>query len=263
MFLEAVLVSYGFYIMRNIDVNIDAGEYSCGTERKKEATILSMISRCNIACGGHAGNDKSMYSTLTLAKRFGVVCGAHPSYPDTKGFGRRTMVIDASDLKESLKKQICTLSTIARELGIALKHVKPHGALYNEAMQENSIARLIVQVVAEFDAELCILGMPNSALQEETKRAGLIFLSEGFIDRRYNSRGSLVSRKEKSAVIDDVDECVSQALALALHNSFPAADGTILTLDIKTLCIHGDNPKALEITRAIHRAFTNAGFLIG
>lgn len=249
--------------MRSIDFNIDVGEYSHSAEQEREEAMLSMVSRCNIACGGHVGNDISMCRTLGLAKHFGVSCGAHPSYPDTEGFGRRSMVIDADDLKQSLKKQIYALYTRARELDITLTHVKPHGALYNEAMQERSLARLIAEVVVEIDAGLRVLGMPDSVLQEEAERVGLVFLSEGFIDRRYNSKGVLVSRKEEGAVIDDVAACVSQALSLALHNLLPTCDGATLILNLKTLCLHSDNPKALEITRAVHRAFINAGFVIG
>ncbi len=249
--------------MRSIDCNVDAGEYASAAERDKESQILALLSRCNIACGGHAGNETSMRHTLRCARHYGLQCGAHPSYPDVQGFGRRVLSMSAGDLRNSLKQQIGALQTIARELDCALTHVKPHGALYNKAMEDDALSVLIAEVVAELDVNFALLGMPNSALEAAAARVGLAFLREGFVDRRYRANGALVARSEKGAVIEEPHACAAQALALAEARPVRSYEGAALTLQVQTLCLHGDNPHALEVARSLHAAFVEAGFSVG
>lgn len=249
--------------MHKIDLNSDLGEYKNDVEEKRESAILSIVSRCNIACGGHAGNEASMHRTLNLAREMGVACGVHPSYPDIEGFGRRSMTMDSDQLKVSLKNQINLLYKIACELDIPLEHVKPHGALYNDAMDNALLSRLIVEVVAEVDDGLAIVGIPDSELEKAAAAMDMHFIREGYCDRRYNSKGRLIPRSEKGAVIDDMNTHIEQSLALAMGKPVWTSEGTELNLNIQTLCIHSDTEKSLKTAQAIHRAFIEAGIHIG
>ncbi|NNU14765.1 5-oxoprolinase subunit PxpA [Parvularcula sp. ZS-1/3] len=238
-----------------IDLNADLGE-----GMPSDAAMMPYLSSCNIACGGHAGDEASMRAALRLAKAHGVSAGAHPSYPDHEHFGRKSMAMEAEELTRTLREQIDLLLALAKEEGVALTHVKPHGALYNDAAKDRTIADAVVAAVPE---GLALVGLAGSAMKEAAKVRGLAFIREGFVDRRYTDEGFLQPRAEAGSVLDDADARIEQAVALARGDAVKTASGGGLVISAQTLCLHGDTPGAAEAARAIHEALTRAGFAIG
>lgn len=243
--------------MRVIDLNADMGEYSDEAGQANEAALMPLVSSCSIACGGHAGDEASMRATLRLAKSHGVSAGAHPSFPDREGFGRRSLAIGAADLLKEVNAQIASVKKIALQEGVALAHVKPHGMLYNDAARELSLARAVA-VAAE---GLILVGPPGSALETAAAERGLRFAAEGFVDRLYLASGALTPRSEPGAVIADIPARARQALAIAERRAVAAADGA-LRITVQTLCIHSDSPGAAETATAVRKALEDAGFAI-
>lgn len=240
-----------------IDLNADMGEYSNHRERDNEAALMPLISSCSIACGGHAGDEKTMRATVRLAQTHGVSIGAHPAYPDREGFGRRNLEYEADFLQSSLREQVASLKAVATEEGAKVRHVKPHGALYNAAAKNIALASL----VAKAAEGLILVGPPGSALEEAAEEAGLVFAAEGFVDRLYQSSGALTPRTEAGAIIENITARADQALAIAGGNVFKAADGN-LKLSVKTLCIHSDSPGAVETAKATRAKLEENGFTI-
>lgn len=239
---------------RSIDLNADMGEYSSPESAQNEAALMGLITSCSIACGGHTGDAQTMSRTVQLAKTNAVAIGAHPSYPDREGFGRRTIDIDPEALAASLRTQIDRLLEILDSEGVTLRHIKPHGALYNDAARDEPLANMIVAQARG----AAILGPPGSALETAARSAGATFLAEGFVDRLYCKDGSLTPRAMPGAVIADVETRALQATAIARGAEFPAADGA-LRLHAHTLCIHSDSPGALDTARAVREALRSAG----
>jgi UPF0271 protein len=223
-----------------IDLNCDLGE-GAGTD----AEVLPLITTANVACGFHAGDPATAYATIALAAKHGVRVGAHPSFPDREDFGRREMDRGEQQVYEDCVYQIGALAGIAKANGVALSHVKPHGALYNMACRDDRYARPVVAAAELF--RLPLMGLQNSRVQE-LSRSG--FISEGFTDRRYRSDGTLVPRAEPDAFVHDPSEAARQALWLANERG------------VRTLCVHGDNPQAVAFVRALRAALTAAGFTI-
>lgn len=217
--------------MRAIDLNADLGEG--GTE---DAELLSLVTSCNIACGGHAGDDDIMRKTVALALASGVAIGAHPGYEDRENFGRLEMNLPLQSITDLVARQVGKLAGFA---GDHLHHVKPHGALYIQANRDASLAAAVVEGVRKISPKLMLYAPPLGALAAAGRAAGLIVRAEGFADRRYREDGSLVPRNEPGAVISDIDEAVAQALELAQSGR------------IETLCVHGDGPHAVAMLRAI------------
>ncbi|MGB6231795.1 MAG: 5-oxoprolinase subunit PxpA, partial [Litorimonas sp.] len=215
--------------MKTIDLNADIGEADSADWAAAEAAILTHISSANIACGGHAGDDASMRTTVRGATANGVVIGAHPAYPDREHFGRRSLVLDQdigeAELQRSLTAQIVRLAEIAADEGARVAYVKPHGQLYNDAVSDPRKATLIARTIAEVDADLILLGGPNSEMGRAAERHGLSFVAEGFIDRRYSDDGHLVSRATPGAVIEDQDDRLDQARKLATTGEVRTASG--------------------------------------
>lgn len=243
--------------MRVIDLNADMGEYADMAQRDIEAALMPLVSSCSIACGGHTGDDATMRHTALLAKELNVGIGAHPSYPDREGFGRRSRVFDADELAQSLRAQIGALKSILDREGLTLRHVKPHGALYNDAAKSKALARLVVEAAED----AIIMGPPGSMIEAAAKNAGKAFAAEGFVDRLYLQSGALTPRGTPGAVIEDISIRAQQAVAIARGDLFSTVDGA-LSLHVQTLCIHSDSPGAVETARAVRAGLEEAGFAI-
>ncbi len=235
---------------RTIDLNADLGEDPSAGGRRRDAAILEVVTSCSIACGGHAGDAETMRATLQLANACGVAAGAHPSYPDREGFGRRALEISIEDLRASLDEQIAALAAEAAALGVALSHVKPHGALYNAAAKDLALA----EAVAAEAGGRPLVGPPNSALEAAAKAEGLAFIAEGFVDRAYAADGALVDRGEPGAVIPDLKGRLAQAQSIAVKGAVATVDGGAIPLQAATLCLHSDTDGAVETARFVRRA---------
>lgn len=218
--------------MRAIDLNADLGEGDAWDDE-----LLEIVSSCNIACGGHAGDEMSMRKTVAAASANGVAIGAHPGYPDREGFGRRSKFLTGDALLGSLVSQIKNLVSVTNEHDEELSHVKPHGALYNDAVNDRMLADIITAAIAEAAPTAALVGLPDSELENAAAAAELVFVGEGFVDRAYQADGQLVPRSERGAVHESLELVVPQAVALVGK--------------VDTLCIHGDTPGAAEVARAV------------
>src|SRR5256885_6177648 len=221
---------------------------------------MPLITSANIACGGHAGNENVMRTTVELAMRNKVAIGAHPSYPDRERFGRVPMDIPARELIDSIQRQVDSLVAIAARIGARVTHVKAHGALYNQGERDGSIARNIIFGIqaATGGHDLVIVAPPGSAMVEEASGAGMKVAREGFVDRAYEADGTLQSRSVAGAVLTDPADAVRQALSFVKDGGVTAVDGTFLKLAVDTLCVHGDTPGAPDIARAVRDALGKA-----
>ncbi len=243
--------------MTTIDLNADLGE---GAPYDDE--LMQIVSSANIACGGHAGDAATMASAVQSAIAGGVAIGAHPGYPDRDGFGRESGFMRGDDLYEALTEQVTALADIAAELGARVAHVKPHGALYNDAVHDPGLADIIARVTAEAPGRPAFMGMANTELQAAAERHGLDFIAEAFIDRAYEPDGTLVSRKEPGAVHEDMNVTTTQAVRLAESGRVTARDGGQVDVCADTLCIHGDTPGAAEKARAVRDVLESHGVTI-
>lgn len=240
--------------MVTVDLNSDLGE-GAGTERE----IMPFITSANIACGAHAGDERSMRETLQLAIANHVAPGAHPGYRDPANFGRAALEIPADELTADLVAQIGTLRGIARSLGTDLVHVKAHGALYNTAQHDEAVAGAIVAAVQRAAPECVLFVFPASAVERAARTAGLRVAREGFIDRAYEPDGTLRSRTKSDALITDPERAASQAVSFVREGGVRAHDGKFRQLAVDTLCVHGDTPGAPVILRAARAALVAAG----
>ncbi|HEV2249730.1 MAG TPA: 5-oxoprolinase subunit PxpA [Candidatus Limnocylindria bacterium] len=243
--------------MATIDLNSDLGE-GAGTE----AAIMPLITSANIACGAHAGDERSMRETLQLAIANKVAPGAHPGYRDPASFGRLALDIPADELTADLVVQIDALRKIARSEGTDLAHVKAHGALYNTAQLDEGVAAAIVAAVRQAVPRCVLFVFPGSAVERAARAAGLRVAREGFIDRTYEADGTLRSRTHADALITDPERAATQALSFVRYGGVRARDGTFLRLDVDTLCVHGDTPGAPAILRAARAALVSADLAV-
>lgn len=233
-----------------IDFNCDLGE-----EAGNDEAIMPHITSANIACGFHAGNENVMRATVKLAKQHGVNIGAHPGWNDRKNFGRTEMNVSADQAEEIIFQQIQALARIAKEEGIALTHVKPHGALYNQAAKDRVLADAIVRAVKRISVGLILVGLAGSGLCEAGVKAGIQVAGEGFPDRAYNPDGTLMSRSKRGAVIESPEDVAANALRLIKDGiSFGGK-----VVHVETLCLHGDNPHAAENARLLHEVLLKNG----
>lgn len=239
----------GSEIIMKIDLNCDMGE-NIGNEED----IMPYITSANIACGFHAGNEMSMRAIVRLAKRYGVAVGAHPSWKDSEGFGRREMSLPPDEVEALILYQIDALYIIAEAEGVELHHVKPHGALYNQAAKDKVLANAVARAVKRFSSDLILVGLASSDLAEAGIEAGLRVANEGFPDRNYNSDGTLVSRKQADAIIEVPEEIASKAVGLAQQGI--EINGRRIRLD--TLCLHGDHPHAAKNAELVREALEKA-----
>jgi len=226
-----------------IDLNCDMGE-NIGNDE----AIMPYITSANIACGFHAGDSKSMQATVRLAKKYGVPVGAHPSWLDVEGFGRREMTLPLDEVEALILYQIGALSAIAKAEGVELVHVKPHGALYNQAAKDRSLADAIARTIKSFSVDLVLVGLAGSGLIEAGLEVGLKVMNEGFPDRNYNPDGTLVSRKESHAIIESPEDVAKHVVEL-IQNGILFGEKRV---QVDTLCLHGDHPRAAENAKLIH-----------
>lgn len=240
--------------MASIDLNADLGE---GDPYDEE--LLQIVSSCNVACGGHAGDAESMAVTVRSAIANGVATGAHPGYPDREGFGRQSGFMSGSALYDALTEQVAVFSEISAHLGARVTHVKPHGALYNDAVRNQPLADIMARVTAEAPGDLAFVGMANTELEFAALRHGLTFIAEAFVDRAYEPDGTLVPRTEPGAVHEALSVATTQAVRLAEENEVTARDGATIAVRADTLCIHGDTPAAAEKARAVRDVLESHG----
>ena len=244
-----------------IDLNCDMGEGLGTLELGHDADIMPYISSANIACGFHAGSPLIMARTVALAKKSGVAIGAHPSYPDLEGFGRREMNLTPEEVEDIVLYQIGALVAFCKAEGVELNHVKPHGALYNQAAKDIQLAEAIARAVRRFSPSLVLVGLAGSKLIEAGLDTGLAVAREAFPDRGYMKDGSLMPRSQKEAVLENPEEVMLNALRLAQEGiQVEPAEGHLDFFQIDTLCLHGDNPAALENARMVSQVLREAGF---
>jgi UPF0271 protein len=235
-----------------IDINADLGEGG-----NYDEDILALISTANIACGGHTGDEMSMTTAIKTAKRYGVKIGAHPSFVDRDNFGRSAMHPPLDELYQQLKKQIQDLTNIAHTENMQLNHVKPHGALYNQAAQDMAMAEVLVMVIKECDPSLSLMGLAQSPLIQYAQSQGVSTIEEAFSDRRYHLNGSLVSRQNPLGCITDVQQVTQQCITLVKHQTMVSIEGPTFILNAKSICVHGDGEHALRFIRQIRQQFLN------
>ena len=248
--------------MHYIDLNCDMGESFGRYVLGRDAEMMPLISSANIACGFHAGDPSVMRQTVSLAARHGIGIGAHPGFPDLVGFGRREMRMDANELRDALIYQISALMGFAQVCGTRVRHVKPHGALYNMAADDEALARAIVSAISELDVSLILVGLAGSKMLKIAQAAGLQAVGEAFADRAYHADGSLVSRNMPGAVLTNSSEIAERVVKMATARKVTTLDGAELDLDFETICLHGDTPGAVEHARIIVERLRQEGIEI-
>lgn len=237
-----------------IDLNADLGEGGDADE-----ALLGLVSSANIACGWHAGGANAMRDCVRLAVRQAVAIGAHPSFHDPANFGRKEMHLPPDDIYAGILYQLGALSAIAQAEGVRVAHLKPHGALYNQAARDPAIAEAIISAVHDFDPSVAVFGLANSPFISMARDAGLAAVEEGFADRGYRADGSLVPRTEPGALIHDEDEMLERVLSMVRDKRVRAVSGGWVPLDIRTLCLHGDGPHALAFAQKLREMLKTNG----
>lgn len=248
--------------MAKIDLNCDMGESFGAYKLGFDEEMIKHVSSANIACGFHAGDPVVMQRTIRLAKTYGVKVGAHPSYPDLLGFGRRNMAVAATDVKGYLIYQIGALQAFARVEGLELQHVKPHGALYNMAVKDPKLAQAIAEAVRSLDKGLILVVLAGSAWVNIAKEQGLRVAGEAFADRAYSADGSLVPRSQPGAVIKDKKEVAERVIRMIEEGRVKAITGEDVIIKADTICLHGDTPGALELAIHLRSALGDRGIKV-
>jgi len=248
--------------MKHIDLNCDMGELPEALADGSQEALMQYVSSANIACGGHAGNARIMRATVEQALRHGVSVGAHPGYEDSANFGRIELSLSHEEIASLMQRQIFALDEIAGQCGAKLVHVKPHGALYNQAARDREISRAIAEGVRRWRRDVTLVGLAGSVMLEEFRAAGFAVAAEAFADRQYEADGSLRSRKFADALLRDPSDAARQALRIVEEGNVVAGDGNVVKLVAQTICIHGDTPGALDIAAAIHHRLSSAGVRI-
>jgi UPF0271 protein len=242
-----------------IDLNADVGEASTADGKTAEMAVLSAVTSVNIACGAHAGDLDTMHELVAAAAAGGVAIGAHPGYADREGKGRREQKLSASEIATLVREQVNLLMSVARAHRVEVRHVKPHGALYNQAAVDASIADAIAEGVRQASPALRLVGLARSELIRAARSAGLTAAAEAFADRAYRRDGTLVPRSESHAVLTDDAAVVAQALSIAIRRRVQLDDGHRLDVDADTICVHGDTPGAAQLARRVRESLTDAG----
>jgi UPF0271 protein len=247
---------------RSIDLNADLGEGYGPWTMGDDAAMLDIVSSANVACGGHASDPDTMARTLTLAKARGVVTGAHPSYPDKEGFGRRRLPATEAEIEHFVAAQVGALMAIGRLVGQPVRYVKPHGALGNIAAAEAPVAAAIVRAVRAIDPALAMLAISGTALETVARAEGLAAYSEIFADRGYTPAGQLVPRSAAGAMITDADAASDRLLGFLDSGDMPTVGGAPIRLAADSVCIHGDSAHAVAMARRVRDAFCARGLTI-
>ncbi|HEV2197613.1 MAG TPA: 5-oxoprolinase subunit PxpA [Candidatus Acidoferrum sp.] len=245
--------------MMRIDLNCDMGELPEAIADGTQQALLCSITSANVACGGHAGDERTMRTTIEQAMRARVAVGAHPGYPDRENFGRLELKMSAEAVANSIYEQVRALAEVAAKCRTKLVHVKPHGALYNQAVKNRELAEAIAKGVAKYDKSLVLMGLAESPMLEVFREAGFAVAAEAFADRHYEADGTLRSRKFENALIRDPAEAAKQALSIAQRGIVTAHDGTEVKLTAQTICIHGDTPGSVQIAAAVAHTLRSGG----
>jgi 5-oxoprolinase (ATP-hydrolysing) subunit A len=244
--------------MKSIDLNCDMGELPEAIADGTQEALMRSITSVNVACGGHAGDERTMKTTIEQALRWKLAIGAHPGYPDRANFGRVELKLPAEAIADTVLEQVRALAEIAAGCGVRLAHVKPHGALYNQAVHSRELAAAIANGVARWGNAVVLVGLAGSPMLGVFREAGFAVAAEAFADRRYEPDGTLRSRKFEDALIRDPEEAGRQALSIVERRAVTACDGTEVAVDAQTICIHGDTPGAPKIAAAVARSLREA-----
>jgi 5-oxoprolinase (ATP-hydrolysing) subunit A len=243
----------------HIDINCDMGEVPEAIADGTQESLMPNLTSVNIACGGHAGDEETMRITVAQALRHGLSIGAHPGYPDRANFGRLELEMSLEVLAESICRQIAALAAVVDRAGAKMTHVKPHGALYNQAVKNRALARAIAGGVARFEGGLALIGLAGSPMLDVFRDAGFTVAAEAFADRRYEPDGSLRPRRFEDALIRDPEQAAAQALRIATEGRAIASNGAEIALRAETICIHGDTPGSPDIAAAVARRLREQG----
>ncbi|WP_111895814.1 LamB/YcsF family protein [Acinetobacter sp. MB5] len=245
-----------------IDLNSDLGESYGAWQMGNDSLILAVVSSANIACGFHAGDPAGIFKTLKQAAVYGVNVGAHVSYPDLVGFGRRNMDLSYDELLADVMYQISALQGLAKAAGTQVTYVKPHGALYNTIAHNLQQAQAVIDAMQLLDSELILVGLAGSPLIEFAQQQGVKVIAEAFADRAYNADGSLVSRRLAGAVLHDVEEIAERVVSLIQKGGVTSIDGQFTPIQAQSICLHGDTQGAVEMAQAIRQRLEQSGIQI-
>lgn len=247
--------------MISIDLNCDLGE-GFGIFKANDEEIMPYITSVNIACGFHAGDPFIIYETVKLAKQYNLAIGAHPSFPDLLGFGRREMNFSEDEIYQLVLYQIGALYSMCMAQNVELHHVKPHGALYNMAAKDMKLAIAITKAVKSFDSALILYGLANSKLSDAAQEINIRFASEVFADRAYNDDGSLVERSNPKAVHKNSKDAVNQVMQIVKNQTVTTLNGQQLQIKADTVCLHSDSKIAIQLAKALHWEFNQNNILV-
>ncbi|WP_242224583.1 LamB/YcsF family protein [Shinella zoogloeoides] len=248
--------------MAAIDLNSDLGESYGAWRMGDDAAMLAVVSSANIACGFHAGDPAGIYRTVQAAAANGVVVGAHVSYPDRVGFGRRDLDATAEELIADVIYQIGAIKGIAAAAGTTVRYVKPHGALYNRIAYDAKQGQAVIDGIRAVDPALVLMGLANAPILDLARRSGLAVVAEAFADRAYTPKGELVSRREAGSVLHDERKIADRMVQLARTGTLEAIDGSTIRVEAQSICVHGDSPGAVAIAQEIRRRFEAEGIVI-
>ena len=248
--------------MKRIDLNCDMGELPEAIADGTQESLMPSLTSVNVACGGHAGDARTMKATIEQALRWKLDVGAHPGYADRANFGRLELQLAPEEIAASVFEQLQALAEIAAACGTRVTHVKPHGALYNQAATNRMIAQAIADGVARWNRDVVLVGLAGSLMLQAFRAAGFRVAAEAFADRRYEADGTLRSRKFENALIRDPAEAGQQALRMAERGSVIACDGTEIATNAQTICIHGDTPGAPSIAATVAKTLRDAGITL-
>ncbi|MCY7374497.1 MAG: LamB/YcsF family protein [Pyrinomonadaceae bacterium] len=240
--------------MLSVDLNCDMGESFGAWTMGRDAELMDYVSSVNIACGFHAGDASVIRKTVETAIAKNVAVGAHPSFPDLQGFGRREMKMSATEIFDIVLYQVAALKGVCEAFGAKLHHVKPHGALYNCAAKDEATAKAIAEAVKAIDAKLLFYGLANSFLISEAEKLNLKTASEVFADRTYQADGTLTPRTQPDALIETAEKSVAQVLQMIKTQKVTATNSETIQICAETVCIHGDGAHALEFAKTIRQA---------
>jgi UPF0271 protein len=248
--------------MNRIDLNCDMGELPEAIADGTQQALMPSFTSINVACGGHAGDMQTMRTTIEQALPLNLAIGAHPGYPDRANFGRTELSLAPEVIADSVYQQVRTLAEIAARCGVQLRHVKPHGALYNQAVHNRQLAKAIADGVSRWKRDLVLVGLAGSPMLDVFRDAGFPVAAEAFADRRYEADGTLRSRKHDDALIRNPAEASRQALDIAQAGTVTAIDGRQVAITAQTICIHGDTPGAPQIAAAVSQALRDGGLTL-
>ncbi|CAN7670529.1 LamB/YcsF family protein [Rhizobium sp. LjRoot98] len=248
--------------MTAIDLNSDLGESYGAWRMGDDETMLAIVSSANVACGFHAGDPAGIWKTVKAAAEKGVSIGAHVSYPDRVGFGRRDMDVTSGELIADVIYQIGALKGMAAAAGVTVGYVKPHGALYNRIAHDTKQGQAVIDAIKAIDPTLVLMGLANAPILALAQESGLKTVAEAFADRAYTPDGQLVSRREQGSVLHDTQLIARRMLQLAHEGTLEAIDGSTIRIDAQSICVHGDSPGAVAIAQEIRRAFEADGITV-